>query len=305
MILMKIQIVTLTQKKTLMNNIFFKRLLGSILVTLCSLCTPLLSHSEELEISRPVTGTYAFEIGRTSVKATYLSPLTYSGTQIAAYGSWCKAMPFNPENAVMQFDGNANFCNLLNPAQTARMVGLTAEFSWDLSWRKRLPMDFQITAGGGIDLYGGAYYLLRNSNNPVQALANISIMITGSVSKHFKIGKLPILIEDQVKIPSLGAFFCPDYGETYYEIYLGNHKGLAHAGWWGNNFRIDNLLSVTLDFGRTAMTLGYRLNAYNQWANNLNVKTITNSFVIGVIPGGIGLKKHYKKLPEQAIYSIY
>lgn len=131
-------------------------------------------------------------------------------------------------------------------------------------------------------------------------MANVSLQLTGSVSKHFLIGKLPILVADRVRIPFAGVFFCPGYGETYYEIYLGNHKGLVHAGWWGNNFRIDNLLSFTLDFGRTAMEIGYRVNAYNQWANNLNTKIITNSFVIGVLPGGIGLKNKTK-----ANYSLY
>lgn len=267
------------------------------------LCHTLMA-TEPSGTSRPVTGSYSLQFGHTDVKATYLSPLTYSGSQFALAGSWGKAMPFNPESAVMQFDVDASFCNLLNPAQTARMVGLTADFSWALEWRKHLTHDFQITAGGGIDLMGGAYYLLRNSNNPVQAMANVSLMVAASASKHFKIGRLPVLIADRVRIPSLGVFFCPGYGETYYEIYLGNHKGLAHAGWWGNNFRIDNLLSVTLDFGRTAMLLGYRLNVNTQWANNLNTKIVTNYFVIGVIPNGIGLKKA-KALPHERIYSIY
>lgn len=274
-----------------------------VVILLVSVFTSQAQITEGLS-SRPVTGTYGLQIGATNVKATYLSPLAYTGTQWSAFGSWQKAMPFNPQNAIMTFDGSASFCNLLNPAQTARMVGLNAEFSWWMAWRKKLPNNFQVTAGGGIDISGGAYYLLRNSNNPVQALVNVSLLVAGSASYHFKIGSLPVLISDQVKLPSLGAFFCPEYGESYYEIYLGNHKGLAHAGWWGNNFRIDNLLSVTLDFGRIALSLGYRINAYNQWANNLNTKIITNYFVIGVIPGGIGLKKA-KALPEQIIYSIY
>lgn len=264
-----------------------------------------LHAQENINESRPVTGIYSLEFGHTVVKATYLSPLSYSGTQYGAWGSWSKAMPFNPEHAVMDFEGELNFCNLLNPAKTARMVGLNAEFSWDMAWRQKFANNFQVTAGGGLDISGGAYYLLRNSNNPVEALVNVSLMFCASASKHFKLGKLPILISDRVKLPSLGVFFSPEYGETYYEIYLGNRKGLAHCGWWGNNFRIDNLLSVTLDFGKTAMMVGYKLEAYNQWANHLNTKIITNSFVIGVIPGGIGIKSRPDKLPDEYIYSIY
>lgn len=264
-----------------------------------------LVEDPDTSMSRPVTGVYALEFGGRSVLATYLSPMKYSGTSIALSGNWTKALPFNPEHAVMEFNANANFSNLLNPAHTYRMVGIDGSFSWGMAWRKKLPQDFQVTAGGALQLQGGAYYIMRTGNNPVQAMANASIDITASVSKHFRIGKLPILVSDRVQLPSLGVFFCPEYGETYFEIYLGNRKGLAHAGWWGNNFRIDNLLSVTLDFGRTAMQLGYRFNCTTQWANHLNTKIFTNSFVIGVIPGGIGLKKKAPRLPEETVYAIY
>lgn len=284
------------------NKILFKTLIA---FTVLSFNALYLKAEKKDDTSRPVTGFYSLDFGGTSVQATYLSPLKYTGPRFGASGSWSKAMPFDPERAVMQFDADVSFCNLLNPARTARMVGIYGGFSWDLSWRKRFGKGFQVTAGGGVGIEGGVYYLLRNSNNPVEAIANFSLNLTASISKTFKIGSLPILIADRVKLPSLGIFFSPEYGETYYEIYLGNHKGLVHAGWWGNNFRIDNLLSVTLDFGRTSMILGYRLQAYNQWANNLNTKIVTNSFVIGVVPGGIGLKDKEKKSAEERIYSLY
>lgn len=254
---------------------------------------------------RPIVGVYSLEMGRQSVLATYLSPLRYIGTRIGVSGYWSKALPFDPEKAIMEFDGSAEWVSMLNPAKTARMIGLNASFSWGMAWRKKLPENFQITAGGGASIAGGAYYLLRNSNNPVQIMANGSLDITASVSKHFIIGHLPVLVSDRVRLPSLSVFFSPQYGETYYEIYIGNHKGLAHAGWWGNNFCIDNLLSVTLDFGKTSLSLGYRYNLTTQWVCFLNTKIHTNSFVIGVVPGGIGLKKQVRIIPEQRIYSIY
>lgn len=256
-------------------------------------------------MSRPVTGQYSLEIGGTSVLATYLSPLRYTGKTMSVSGYWTKAMPFNPAHAIMEFKADGNLSSLLNPAKTASMVGLTASFSWGMAWRTKLPFDFQIAAGGAAQIAGGAYYLTRNSNNPVETIAVASLDLTASISKPFRIGRLPVLFSERIQIPSLGIFFSPQYGETYYEIYLGNREGLVHAGWWGNNFRIDNLLSFTLDFGRTAMTLGYRLYAFNQWANNLNTKIFSNSFVIGVIPGGIGLKKRKLRLPNEIVYAIY
>lgn len=255
--------------------------------------------------SRPVTSTYALEFGHRDVLATYLSPLHYTGKTIALSGSWSKAMPFSPEKAVMHFDASLAFSSLLNPAQTAKMIGLNGAFSWGMSWRKRLPAEFCMTLGGTAGLEGGVYYLLRNGNNPVEAIVNASLAARATVSRPLRIGRLPVLLRDEMSLPFFSVFFSPQYGETYYEIYLGNHKNLVHAGWWGNNFRFGNLLSATLDFGRTALTIGYRYDAYTQWACNLNTKIATHSFMIGVVPGGIGLKKKKKAIPEETIYSIY
>lgn len=255
--------------------------------------------------SRPVTATYSVELGSKNVLATYLSPLHYTGTDMAVAGTWSKAMPFSPQTSIMHFDAGADFSNLWNPARTARMIGLNAWFRWGMSWRHRFPYQIQFTAGGTIGIDGGAYYLLRNGNNPVEAIGNLSLAARISGSRPFKIGRLHFLLSDELSLPTFSLFFSPEYGETYYEIYLGNRKGLVHPGWWGNNFRIDNLLSATLDFGRTALTVGYRIKAYNQWANRLNTKIISHSFVIGIVPGGIGLKKRIPRVPLETVYSIY
>lgn len=257
------------------------------------------------DVSRPVTGIYAVEIGGKNVLATYLSPLHYTGTSVALSGAWSKAMPFNPESAIMHFNASAEFDKMLNPMHTARMLALSASFNWGMSWRKMLPRDIQLTLGGSIGIDGGGYWLLRNGNNPIQALASVNLAARASLGKPFRVGKLDLLLRDEVSLPSLSLFFSQEYGESYYEIYLGNHKGLVHPGWWGNNFRIDNLLSVTFDFGRTAAMIGYRFKADTQWANNLNTRLLTHSFVIGVIPGGIGLKPKAKKIPSETIYSLY
>ena len=264
-----------------------------------------IENTEQKDISKPVTGYYSLEYGGISVLSTYLSPLTYKGENSAISGYWTKAMPFDPEKVIMEFKGDLSFSSLLNPAQTARMVGIDAAFAWGMAWRIKAAEGFQFTLGGDVQIAGGAFYLLRNSNNPVSALANFSLDLRASISQPFKIGKLPILFSDRIQIPTAGVFFNPQYGETYYEIYLGNLEGLAHFGWWGNNFRLNNLLSFTLDFGRTAMSIGYKLDVFNQWANNLNTRIIKNTFVIGVIPGGIGLKKRAQKLPDETIYAIY
>lgn len=255
--------------------------------------------------SRPVTSVYAIEFGGQRALSTYLSPLSYRGFNIAVSGDWRKAMPANPSHLLMNFGGSVSFSRLLNPYGNALMAGFSSAFRWGLAYRMKTCHGWQVSGGADLGLDAGLLYLLRNGNNPVAVNASVNLALTAAVSRPFRIGNLPILLSDEVRLPSLSAFFSPQFGETYYEIYLGNHSGLVHCGWWGNNFRIDNLLALDMDFGKTAMRIGYRFNAYTSWVCNLNTHIFTHSFVIGIIPGGLGLKKRSPRLPNSTIYANY
>ena len=287
-----------------MTDSFYKRILraaGAFLVpAVVSLSAIPLSAAETDTLPRPVTSVYRLEAGASSAQSTYLSPVKYTGSGFTLSGEWSKAFNKCPDHIVMRFAGSGTFRDMLNPASTARMLGIEAMFNWGMAWRQRLPHDLQISAGADIEISGGALYLPRNGNNPVTAMAFAGLDLNFSIGWHSRIGRLPFVVSDRIAIPSLGTFFSPQYGESYYEIYLGNHKGLAHCGWWGNHFGIDNLLSVKLDFGRTAMEIGYRYRLHTEYANGLNTHVITNAFVIGIIPHGLGLKKR-----KNANYSVY
>ncbi len=82
---------------------------------------------------------------------------------------------------------------------------------------------------------------------------------TGYVCWSGSLGRLPLSLRYQPVLPVVGAFFAPDYGELYYEIYLGNHSGLAHCGWWGNYFALENLLTADLRLGSTTLRIGYKI----------------------------------------------
>lgn len=257
------------------------------ILTCCILCLSTFAQANaqaDSNPSRPVLSVYSLEIGGARNLSTYLSPLYYSGTSYALSGSWTKDFNHWSDRCEMRFESSLNFDNLLNPAETARMYGMTAHFGWGLSWRKAFATDWKFTLGPMVDLYGGALYIPRNGNNPATALASAGIDIAGSLSWRGKFGKLPVCISDEITVPTMSGFFSPGYGEPYYEIYLGNRKGLAHFGWWGNNFSINNLLSLRFNFGKTGMSIGYRLDLRTFKANNLQTQVLRNAFVIGVIP---------------------
>lgn len=243
------------------------------------------------DLPRPVTGVYNVELGGSFVTATYLSPLRYKGSDFAITGSWTKAFSHAPQAMTMRFDAIVDFQNTHNPARNASIYGLQAGFGWGLGWRTRISPRWQAGAGGFAEIFGGALYSTRNGNNPVQAIARAGIGLSGFASHTFRIGRLPMVVSDEIRMPLMSGFFCQEYGESYYEIYLGNDSRLAHFGHPGNAFALNNLLSLKLDFGRTAMQIGYRFDVSTFRANRLKTQTLRNAFVIGVIPGGLGLKQ--------------
>lgn len=255
-------------------------------------------------VSRPVTQIYSLEVGGVSALDTYLSGLRYKGVDLAVTGFWSKAMPFSPD-WTMDFDFRGEAGRSLSPSQSALMFNLSGSFFWGMNRRWKLPHRVVIYAGASAGFDAGVLYLPRNANNPADAVVWTGLALDAAVNWPFHIGRLPVLLTRRFVIPTLGAFFKPQYGESYYEIYLGNHSGLAHFGWWGNHFCLDSHLALTFDFGRTAMQVGYRFRMRTSHMNHIDTQLFSNAFTIGVVPHGIGLKQRRICPKTQKINALY
>lgn len=230
---------------------------------------------------RPIMSEYRLEVGGGYLGDTYLSPLKYTGVAANLVGRWSKMMPFSPQHVSMSFEGELSGSLPKSPARNTTVYDVGMAFSWGMDYHWLPAHDWRITAGASVGLSGSVSYLPVNSNNVVSPhiRAGLSLALSGAWNTH--ICKLPIVVEDRVSLPSIGAFYTPGFGETFYEIYLGNRHGLAHCGWWGNNFGIDNLLSARFDFGRRSLLVGYRLKIESTWANHLNYQRANHFLVIG------------------------
>lgn len=230
---------------------------------------------------RPIKSRYTLEVGRRHSLCTYLSPLVYHGVDFAIEGEWSKKMPFDPRWE-MAFRGGIEFADTRSPARNSSTLGFEASFSWGMERVWQLPDSWSISAGGAVALDGGVLYLRRNSNNPANALARVGLDLRASVRRPFYIGRLHLTAFDQISLPTLGAYFTPEYGETYYEIYLGNHSGLVKCGWWGNNFGLDNLLGVEMHFGKRDLVLGWRYDLMTQHACGIDTQLWRHAAVVGI-----------------------
>lgn len=243
---------------------------------------------------RPVTSSYTYEIGGATLANTYLTPLKYKGWDMALNYERMQAMKFNPEKWVMRLTAGIDLNRTDNPAKNATMWRLVADFSWGMTYRFKLPHNITLAGGGSTSLDLGCVYNARNGNNPVAVEAAWTVNLTGYASWNVKIGRLPVTLRYQPTIPLTGVFFSPDYGELFYEIYLGNHSGLAHCAWWGNYFRMENLVTADLHLGATSLRVGFRNNILSTSINDITTRTITYSAVIGVTTEWISLNPSRK-----------
>lgn len=267
------------------------RLLLSIL---CVMLSAMAFAQDEPTTLRPVTSSYTYEIGEATLANTYLTPLKYKGWDMALNYERMQAMKFNPEKWEMRLTAGIDLNRTDNPAKNATMWRLVADFSWGMTYRFKLPHNITLAGGGSTSLDLGCVYNARNGNNPVAVEAAWTVNLTGYASWNVKIGRLPVTLRYQPTIPLTGVFFSPDYGELFYEIYLGNHSGLAHCAWWGNYFRMENLVTADMHLGATSLRVGFRNNILSTSINDITTRTITYSAVIGVTTEWISLNPSRK-----------
>lgn len=284
----------------------FLPVIAAAIICQVSFETKAQSDSVSVESLRPVTSAYMLEAGSSHLTDTYLTPLNYEGWAAAMAYERLQAPRFNPSGAIMQLRGRLALDRAMNPARNAAMWNLDLDIDWGVVWRLRpswLPSGFALSGGfnTGIDL--GALYLARNGNNPVTAKAAWTVGVTGMAVYNFRLGCLPVTLRYQPSLPLTGVFFSPDYGELYYEIYLGNDSGLVHGAWPGNYFRLDNLLTLDLRFKGATLRLGYHNEVYSGKVNNIVSGRTVHAFVIGLANEWISLSPRRKISTDAKIIS--
>lgn len=220
--------------------------------------------------------------GHQTTRCTYLSPLTYTGPGYGLHYEWMRPT-WRKGTVGMQARADLNYGYLLSPAKNSRMYDLTLSLEWGVERLWNTSTGFSFAAGLSAGADAGVLYLPRNGNNPAQALlwSGISLTARGSYDRLKLCGK-PLRISESIDLPSTGVFFCPAYGETYYEIYVGNHSGLAHFGWWGNRLQLKSRLRVDWELGRYALTIGFDYRFHGLECNDITTRMAQCSGIVGM-----------------------
>lgn len=240
--------------------------------------------SAEISVVRPVMSAYTLDVGGASVLDTYLSPIRYKGVNLRLGYERMQAMKFNPEKWIMQLETGIDYTPSENPEGNHTIHTLVADFRWGMlhRWRMKQVDGLQLFAGASTQLRGGALYAPANSNNVVSVKINWNVALTGMAVYNRRIGRLPVTFRYQAVLPVAVLLYSPEYGESYYEMYVGNRSGLVHFGWVGNNFTLSNLITADMHFGNTTLRVGYRNVTETSWVNHLNTQIFRNSLVVGL-----------------------
>lgn len=274
--------------------------------------SPTLSRADETTDSisvdkplRPLTALYSVRIGAAHDLNTYLSPIRQSGTHLGIAAGWSRAMAFNPEAFIMDFDVAASFDLTRNRQSTSSMSGIDLTLAWDMMYRLRPLPQLQIAGGAGLELDAGALYLPRNSNNPVAARLSLDLTLNLRADYSLRLGRVPLIITDRFSLPSLGIFFSPQYGQSYYEIYLGDDSGLVRCGWWGNHFAVTNTLMVQIPVCNIRLCAGYEAQCRSSYVNHINTRLVNHSFLLGITTDWINVTRNRDATRQSIITAAY
>lgn len=269
-----------------MRKILFL-ILAAISATLCRGA----EKPDSLPPLRPLTSLYTIEVGTSRDFNTYLSPVRQSGTHFGIAATWSRAMAFDPQHFIMDFDAGFSFDLNHNRQHTSSMTGLDLALGWDMLYRLRPLPGLQVAGGAGLELDAGALYLPRNSNNPVAARLSLDLTLNLRADYTLRIGRLPVTFTERMSLPSLGVFFSPQYGQSYYEIYLGDSSGLARFGWWGNHFAITNHLSAQFTVCNIRLSVGYKAQCRSSYVSHINTRLVNHSVTLGIATDWINVTR--------------
>ncbi len=233
--------------------------------------------------NRHTTHATLFGTGRTSLYETYLSPVTYTGPHVSVLHETLRKTHWADGRVTTQSILDGFFCHTSNRADNADEWGGKVNYSvgWHYNWV--VGGRLRLMAGGEVHVGLGAIYNDRNGNNPVQAKADVDLAASLMAVCPFHIRKVPFTARYQTGLPLAGAMFSPRYGQSYYEMSLGNYDHNVCFTYPGNAPSMRHFL--TLDFPVAGFTFraGYLCDIRQSRVNGLRSHVWNHSFMIGYV----------------------
>ena len=260
----------------------------ALLLLMALLLMPVAVYAEEAELEpvssrRPSARALLFGYGRTNQLDTYLSPMEYTGYQISFMTQSERMTRLADNHISFQSTLQGAFTSTENPAATANYLGgrLAYDAGWHYHYSPLKNLDLKGGALVGTDL--GFLYNNRNGNNPAQGRFSIDLSLSAGASYDFRIKRLPMQVSYQADLPMVGLMFCPQFGESYYEI---SQRGIGHdiiCAHPGNALSLRQMLRMDFRFRRTTLRVAYLCDIRQSNAHSLKYHDISHSFMLGFV----------------------
>jgi hypothetical protein len=270
----------------------------ALFVFLALLLIPFALHAEDITLEpvpdrSPTERSLLLGIGRTNQLDTYLSPMEYTGLQASFLSQSERMTHLANRHISFQSTFHAVFTSTDNPAGTADYLG--GRLAYDAGWHYHYsPLPKLDVKGGvlvGADL--GFLYNNRNGNNPAQGRFSADLSLSAGAGYSFSLWKFPMRASYQADLPMLGLMFCPEFGESYYEI---SQNGVGHdiiCAHLGNALSFRQLLTMDFRLRRITLRIGYLCDIRQSNARSLKYHDTSHSFMFGIVRhfGELRIKK--------------
>jgi hypothetical protein len=221
-------------------------------------------------------------IGTGHIYDSYLSPLKYSGLNIGLFYEQMRMIGLGNGNFSSQHQFFINYSYTENKTKTASNRAGFVEYDYGMPYRFRFNENFQVFAGPQAGVLLGFIYNSRNGNNPASAKVNVNLGLSGIAAYKLMIKSQPVRFRYQLNLPMIGSMYSPQFGESYYEIGLGNSEKLFYMSSFHNQFIFKNILSVELPLNWVTIRAALINSFYQTKINDLTTQWRSNTFYLGV-----------------------
>lgn len=233
----------------------------------------------------PAVNEWSVTAGETRLYEPTLSPQQYKGWSLGFRGEHYNLYP--KSNSVgWNFRDKFHYGNLINASSSARMHYGSVDFTYGSHYIFRPLKNFDIRLGGAVQLFGDIKYLSRNVNNIASGnvsfnfLATLAFSYDAQLTPDFRLGA-----SYNIESPLIGCRFAPNYGESYYEIYLrlpDLSKNVTFTSLHNHQAVAGNLRLNLVFKNKVVLFLGFTHdNDYFRYSNSL--------FYVSDLSGSIGL----------------
>lgn len=237
------------------------------------------------EEDKPIQLTYQSTmvgLGTGHVYDSYLSPLKYSGINVGLVYEQMRMIGMGNGNFLAQHQFFINYSYTENSTQTASDQAGWFEYNFGLPYRFNFNDNFQLFAGPQAGVLLGFIYNSRNGNNPASAKVNANVGLSGIAAYKLMIQSQPLRFRYQLNLPAAGGMYSPQFGESYYEIGMGNSEKLFYFSSFHNCFAFKNMLSIELPLNWITIRVALVNSFYQTKVNDLVTQSRSNTFYVGI-----------------------